>query len=436
MKRLSQLSPAFLVTMSCLLLSTATGNSQCIPPPAGLALWYTLDETSVSPGVKDLVSGAVSPLVANPAASPPIVTAAVAMVQGMRDGAMFFDGSSNPINPTSGAVGYFIAPNSTPTDFGTTQNFSIDFHIFNMGCEGDRAPQTGSRTPCNNVWMGTAAGGQLGWEIGAYWNQSSLHLNFLRPTNAGGVFPVAQFYIPAFTWVHVTITVDRTGPVEVYLDGTWAASFSAPSDTISISSFRPVVIGGTYIDTSGAAAPAAVARGYLDEIEIFHRVLTPDEVMDIASPTKGKCKPLPATAKGMTWERRAVNATNGTVTVGCVGGANVCNPYIGDTLCSTSLPVLCFKPSGFPIPASVISSTYNRWSGGIVGTTAAVAASSFGGSLANANIKCVQEFGAGWRVAEFHDGWGWNFQAYGNVGTAANRFWVHINDQPNGRCWN
>jgi hypothetical protein len=346
---------------------------------------------------------------------------------------MFFDGTGNP---TDGAVGYFLAHSSTPTDFGIGQNFSIDFYIYDMGC-GGRARTTGARTPCDNVWMGTTALDSQGWEIGSEWNQSSLYLNFLRPVNLGGVFPAAQFYIPQSQWVHVTITVDRTGPVEVYLDGVGVASFSAPSDTISLTTLRPLVIGGTYTSgTSAMPSPLADARGYLDEIEIFHRVLTPSEVMDIALPTKGKCKPLPATAKGMTWERRAINATNGTVTVGCVGGASICNPYQGDQLCSASLPVLCFKPSGFPLPASVISSTYNRWSGGIVGTTAAVAASTFGGSLANANTKCVQEFGAGWRVAEFHDGWGWNFQAYGNVGTSANRFWVHINDQPNARCWN
>jgi concanavalin A-like lectin/glucanase superfamily protein len=430
MKRLPRRSTAFLGAISCALLSTTTGHSQCIPRPADLVLWYTLDETSVSPGVTDLVNGYVSPLVANPLSSNPGVTN-VALVQGVRGGAMFFDGSSNPIIPTSGAVGYFLAHDSTPTDFGTTQDFSIDFYILDMGCD-QRARATGARTPCTNVWMGTTAAGQ-GWELGSHWNLSSLYLNLL---NAGAAFPLAQFYIPPFTWVHVTITVDRTGPVEVYLDGTLAASFIAPSNTINLSTFRPVVIGGTYDGTSGGPLPVALARGYLDEVEIFHRVLTPGEVMDIASPTKGKCKPLPATAKGMTWERRSVNATNGTVTVGCTGGANVCNPNTGDTLCSTSLPVLCFKPSSFPIPASVISSTYNRWSGGIVGTTAAVAASSFGGSLANAELKCVQEFGVGWRVAEFHDGWGWNFQAYGNVGTLSNRFWVHINDRPNARCWN
>ena len=354
---------------------------------------------------------------------------------------MFFDGTQPPI---SGAVGYFLAHNSPALDFGTSKNFSIDFYIYDMGCDeramGVRTTEdplraAGARAPCDNVWMGTSAQNQ-GWEIGSHWNQSNLYLEFHRPPLAEGVLNVAQFNIPMFTWVHVTITVDRTGPVEVYLDGnpvSPAGSNVVPSNSISLTTGRPVVIGGTYTSTGTTPSPLADARGYLDEVEIFDRVLTPDEVMNIVR--RGKCKPLPATAKGMTWDRRAVNATNGTVTVGCGSGVGSCNPYLGDRLCSTSLPLLCFKPSGFQIPASVVSSTYNRWSGGIVGTTAPVVASSFGGSLANADARCVQEFGAGWRVAEFHDGWGWNFQAYGNVGTPASRFWVHINDRP-GRCWN
>ena len=55
-------------------------------------------------------------------------------------------------------------------------------------------------------------------------------------------------------------------------------------------------------------------------------------------------------------------------------------------------------------------------------------------SLAAANQMCTTFFGAGWRMAEFHDGWGWGMSAFGNV-RSDTRFWVHINDQP-ANCWN
>lgn len=134
----------------------------------------------------------------------------------------------------------------------------------------------------------------------------------------------------------------------------------------------------------------------------------------------------------MTWGLRASNATDGVINVGC---GNTCDAYSGDTPCSTALPVLCIlkEGSGLPLPASVDNSDiYDQWSGGVVGTTKATVPPA---TLAGANALCVAEFGANWRVAEFHDGWGWNLQAYGYVGDPAARFWVHIDDQPGATCW-
>jgi hypothetical protein len=102
--------------------------------------------------------------------------------------------------------------------------------------------------------------------------------------------------------------------------------------------------------------------------------------------------------------------------------------------------VLCFKPEQLPVPTNVDNtSQYHKWSGGIVATTPAVPGSNFS-TIAAANAYCVSQFDPGnmsstWRVAEFHDGWGWYFQAYGGVGQPSKRFWVHINDQPAATCW-
>jgi hypothetical protein len=137
-------------------------------------------------------------------------------------------------------------------------------------------------------------------------------------------------------------------------------------------------------------------------------------------------------AKGLTWQLLATNSTTGTIDVGC--GPN-CNAYQGDTPCTTALPLLCIKKSGagFPLPrpAGVNSSQYHTWSGGIVGTTSPTVPPA---TLTAANALCSQAFGADWRVAEFHDGWGWNLQAYGGLGNPASRVWIHINDQPS-TCW-
>jgi hypothetical protein len=141
-----------------------------------------------------------------------------------------------------------------------------------------------------------------------------------------------------------------------------------------------------------------------------------------------------ANSKGMTWKLLATNSPTGTISVGC---GNSCGALHGDTPCTTALPLLCIKKAGagFPLPrpASVSpSNQYNLWSGGIVGTTSPIVPPT---TLIGADAQCAGAFGAGWRVAEFHDAWGWGFQAYGGLGNPAARFWVHINDQSGATCW-
>ena len=124
--------------------------------------------------------------------------------------------------------------------------------------------------------------------------------------------------------------------------------------------------------------------------------------------------------KGMTWFHTASNATYGTITVGCgPSGPDRCDPAHGDTLCTQQLPVLCiYKPKpAFPLPVGLpVPNEYNRWSGGVVATTPPHAGNFT--NTAEVNQFCTDVFGVGWRVAEFHDGLYWNFQAYGGTVSA------------------
>jgi hypothetical protein len=138
-------------------------------------------------------------------------------------------------------------------------------------------------------------------------------------------------------------------------------------------------------------------------------------------------------AKGMTWRHTASNAQTGTITVGCDG----CDAYQGDTQCTQQRPVLCIykPPTPFPLPLGVSNSNqYYLWSGGVVATTQP----HVGMNSTAATAYCQAQFGPLFRVAEFHDGWGWGFQAYGGTVSAptvpSTRFWVYINDQPGANC--
>ncbi|MFI1968322.1 hypothetical protein BLA24_13325 [Streptomyces cinnamoneus] len=142
----------------------------------------------------------------------------------------------------------------------------------------------------------------------------------------------------------------------------------------------------------------------------------------------------PATHPGMTWAKMA-DGPDGTVQVGGPGGSPS-NPYQGDTPASAVLPVLCLKVDGSPVPDGITPGFYTGWAQGTVAASRPVRGSRLNSRNA-ADSVCQAEFGAGWRMAEFHDGhygpdlaWtgGWTFWAYGSV-PAGTRMWTAINDQ-------
>ncbi len=153
-------------------------------------------------------------------------------------------------------------------------------------------------------------------------------------------------------------------------------------------------------------------------------------VLDCNEATTGVC---PST--GMTWSLSNHDAILGVDTVGCTG----CQPYVGDENCTSVIPVLCFEPLSLGDPgmgaAGYTMNYYYGWSGGNVAASTPVEGCLLT-NLAAADAICANEFGAGWRMAEFHDGGGgWNFYAFGNLNNSPTRMWTYINDQP-ANCWN
>lgn len=145
-----------------------------------------------------------------------------------------------------------------------------------------------------------------------------------------------------------------------------------------------------------------------------------------------------ATHAGMTWtslEQRAGGVVH-------VGANNQTDPYSGDTPATASRPVLCLLVNNSPVPAGITPDFYNGWARGSVRLTASVRGEQLT-TRAVADAFCARSFGAGWRMAEFHDGWygpnlsssgGWTFWANGTI-PVGTRFWVAINDQP-ANPWN
>jgi hypothetical protein len=112
--------------------------------------------------------------------------------------------------------------------------------------------------------------------------------------------------------------------------------------------------------------------------------------------------------------------------------SNICNPYLGDSLCQSERPLLCIIDINAPAPAYL--STPEYWTGGLIAGTDPVRGDRFS-TIQEANSYCSQIFGKNWRVASFHDGGGWAMRAYGSIGNVQQRVWIDIKNQPEGPCW-
>ncbi|WP_051965022.1 S8 family peptidase [Deinococcus misasensis] len=137
---------------------------------------------------------------------------------------------------------------------------------------------------------------------------------------------------------------------------------------------------------------------------------------------------------------QVVSQNGGTFVL--VGTDATSNPYLGDTPVSQSLPVLCINKSNLPNPgAAMIGTSYTTpggayrrtWSGGTIALTPPIKGQLLT-SRAFADGICAQNFGAGYRMASFHDGdsavnAGWDFWAATSQLSRlqTQRFWVAIN---------
>lgn len=155
----------------------------------------------------------------------------------------------------------------------------------------------------------------------------------------------------------------------------------------------------------------------------------------------GMCTGMTTTDRGLTWTVMRHDPTTGVITMGSTttNDGTESNPYCGDTVCSTPLPLLCTQKTNAAMPSGA-SSAY--WIGGDVSATAPIAGND--PALANqaaADAYCAAEFGAGWEMAEHHDSpRGWYIQALQDRGIDQNntqqRYWAAIRDQSRGNCWN
>ncbi len=161
-----------------------------------------------------------------------------------------------------------------------------------------------------------------------------------------------------------------------------------------------------------------------------------------------------AEKKGMTWGVGSrLSDDKNIVYVSCQGLPRIaghgCEAYVGDSACSSRLPLLCLnvdgraRPTGVLVPPSggvMPTAFYSGWAAGRVKLSKRVKRNQFK-NRSDADAFCASNLGTGWRVAEHHDGivdangahGGWGLVANGHI-PATSRFWVAINDTA-ANCW-
>jgi hypothetical protein len=247
------------------------------PPSGTMVAWYPFDETA-SPSI-DLATGNT------------VVWNGAAPVTGEVKGALNF------------SAGYIDTPDSIVTNFGpggaatcpsggdysTCQgNFSIDVWV-NLAT----VPLSGvnvivDKRNTSEIGYSFYLYGQAGLDNGNPWMGLQLGDRAHGYTNYGSS---AMPTLTAGSWHHVAVTVPRRGTTGIlwYLDGSFVTSpTQIPTQTGTLLNNVPLRIGANGPGNGGGSN----FMGSLDELQIFNRVLTQQEVTNIyLAGAAGQCKP-------------------------------------------------------------------------------------------------------------------------------------------------
>jgi hypothetical protein len=262
--------------------------AKCVlPPNTTMVAWYPFDETFGTTAA-DLAAGNTGTHFGSPLALPGEVA-----------GALSFDGIND----------YVEAPSTMNINFGpanTPAQCAIPLGGYYSSCLGDFSidvwvnlpPNTPNnvvkvivdkrgQSPLQGYSFFLGQNGRLGLQLasgGTFTNYSS-----------GSYPPFAPFAVPYDgNWHHIAVTVDRRvglfGVIKWYVDGSPLTVSASTTVFGSLVNNSPLRIG-----TRTAASPlSGWFFGDMDELEIFNRVLTSNEVRGIfLASTLGKCKTLP-----------------------------------------------------------------------------------------------------------------------------------------------
>ncbi|MCU0788369.1 MAG: HYR domain-containing protein, partial [Verrucomicrobia bacterium] len=299
----------------------ATVRECCVPPPTGLAAWWPLDELTGATTYADLSgngntafieSGGPLGSFQSPSATPGVVLG----------GSQFIDSASRG-----------RAPDTASLNFGTN-SFSLDCWVRPV----DQSPANSWQAIVDKLDLPSLRGYSIGLTNG---NLAVILGDGALSTHLG---PPVNY----FNWNFVGVVVNRAANnVRFYVNGTGSGPQTL-SVAGSLTSTNDLLIGAPY-------TPNIISETSLDEIELFNRALTTNELAALwsAGPL-GKCK------SGQP------PCTNSVVTIVCPTNMTVaCAPIVyypspqAFTTCGTITNLTCTPPSGsnFPVGPTLVTCT-------------------------------------------------------------------------------
>lgn len=247
----------------CLGTVTVVG-CPCVAPPSGLVGWWPLDETSGTT-VADIVGGNNGTHRHGTTDMPHPVNPAPGKV----DGALRFVGPlSNYVevpDPANGSL-----------DFEITDDFSFDLWVL---------PEANRLMPLLFKGSASPPGYVLLLEPSFVGGGGPRLRVILAVTSGTPVNHLSTQVIPTGQWSHVAVTVQRGSATggKVYINGGLDSTFNT-TGLGELSNADSLLIGKAI----GSGGSRIFYEGKMDEVEIFKRALSEDEIKSIIDP--GKCK--------------------------------------------------------------------------------------------------------------------------------------------------
>ena len=242
----------------------AFAQQVCIPPPSGAIAWWPFDETSGTT-TNDIVGGHAGVQVNAPQPTPGLVA-----------GSLRFDGFDD----------YVAVQDSDAWAFGTG-DFTIEFWA------NFSAPPGGFSGHPGAVFIGNDEGpfSVPKWFFAARSDTLDFHTNGQETSWAAAPFsPVVG------QWYHLAVTRSGTS-VTSYADGLPIGSGPAPAAFPNPNALLSI----GYVFDYTALAPLGHMNGLLDEITIYNRALSQEELAAIvAAGGAGKCKLLTITTPSLS----------------------------------------------------------------------------------------------------------------------------------------